>query len=333
MPIVGSNITVVLTTHGTTYSLLASNVANLTTVFTPPASCATPCYFLGDSNRSDVALLGTACRYVGNDHTACQPGSYDDSEIVFPYYSPGICPQGFTRACSPISEISFRENATAQVCCPTGYQCNHYDYQGDYSAQCFSYVPVSSYITPIFLSANVTGSGGLPVYTSLSASAVDYIATVAYAGVTVAWEATDTAIVDLLASSSSVLSTAGSSTEAPSSTSSLLANSSSSIASQATTSRLGQPGLSAGAWGGVGVGIAVAVSLAAGGTILYIRRLKSALIASRVEPEYLKPELPATEKGRQIPVEVDVTPYVAHELMVNEPPVELDVHERREHDH
>ena len=119
MPIVGSTFTLTLTTHGTTYALLAANIAHLTTVFTPPASCATPCYFPDDSNRSDVALIGIACSYSGNDHKGCAPGSYDASAIVFPYYSPGICPEGFTMACSPISEIAFSPNVTAQVCCPT----------------------------------------------------------------------------------------------------------------------------------------------------------------------------------------------------------------------
>lgn len=108
-----------LTTDDITYTFFAANVGNLTTVFTPPASCATPCYFPDDDIRSDVALVGTACSYSGNDHRGCEPGSYDTSAIVFPYYSPGICPEGFTMACSPIPEIGFPPNVTAQVCCPT----------------------------------------------------------------------------------------------------------------------------------------------------------------------------------------------------------------------
>lgn len=38
----------------------------------------------------------------------------------------------------------------------------------------------------------------------------------------------------------------------------------------------------------------------------------------------MKLELPATEKKRLEPVEADITPHVAHELVVNEIPVELD---------
>jgi len=119
MAAVGSTaLNLTLTTHGTTYTLLAANVANLTTVFTAPTSCATPCYFPDDDIRSDIALIGTACSYSSNDHRACEPGSYDTSATAFPYYSPGICPEFFTMACSPISEIQFSPNVTAQVCCP-----------------------------------------------------------------------------------------------------------------------------------------------------------------------------------------------------------------------
>jgi hypothetical protein len=123
MPIIGGTVTpkttVFLTTLNTIYTLPAANIANLTTVFTPPASCATPCYFLDNNSRSDVALIGPACSYSGNDHRGCEPGSYNTSAIVLPYYSPGICPKGFTTACSPIPGIGFSLNVTAQVCCPT----------------------------------------------------------------------------------------------------------------------------------------------------------------------------------------------------------------------
>jgi len=94
--------------------------------------------------------------------------------------------------------------------------------------------------------------------------------------------------------------------------------------SQSPTSQLSKGGLSASAKGGIGIGIAIAILLIAGGILIYIRRLKKALMAARVEPEQIKSELPATEKKRPEPVEADVTPYVAHELVVNEIPVELD---------
>jgi len=189
-------------------------------------------------------------------------------------------------------------------------------------------VPVSSPIIPIFLHANITASGDPTVYTSLTASPVDYIATVACAGITVAWEATDTAIVNLLANSLLALSAA--STVASSSTSSPLISHQQTTSSQSPTSQPGKGGLSAGAKGSIGIGIAIAILVIAGGILIYIRRLKKALKAARVEPEQIKSELPATEKKRPEPVEADVTPHVAHELVVNEIPVELDGQERRE---
>lgn len=89
----------------------------LTTVFTPPVSCGIPCYVPYDLVLWEVALLGGACSYSGNDHRDCEPA--DTSGIAFPYYSPGICPQGYTMACSPVLEILFPSEVTAQVCCPT----------------------------------------------------------------------------------------------------------------------------------------------------------------------------------------------------------------------
>ena len=185
-------------------------------------------------------------------------------------------------------------------------------------------MPISSSITPIFLQANITASGDPTVYTSLTASPVDYIATVACAGITVAWEATDTAIVNLLASSSLALSAAGLSTVALSSTSSPLISNRQTTSFQSPTSQPGNGGLSAGAKGGIGISIAIAILLIACGILIYIRHLKKALKAARVKPEQIKSELPATEKKRPEPVEADVTLHVAHELVVNEIPVELD---------
>ncbi|KAF2804946.1 uncharacterized protein BDZ99DRAFT_480942 [Mytilinidion resinicola] len=265
MPIVESTRTVTLKAHGTSYQLLAANIADITTVFTPPASCATPCYFPNDYSRSDVALIGTACSYSGNDHKECEPGSYNSSATVFPYYSPGLCPHD-TMACSPISEIAFAPNVTTQLRARV-----------------------------LLDNPNLLGPERLRHWTLLASSSSAPSASLAAAN-----------------SSTSASSSSLTSTQQP-------------IFSQSpTTSQPPKGGLSAGAKGGIGIGVVIVVSLIAGGVYLYIRHLKKALKAARDEPEQAKSELPATGKKRVEPVEMGVPSHAAHELAVNEIPVELD---------
>jgi len=131
-------------------------------------------------------------------------------------------------------------------------------------------------------------------------------------GVTVAWEATDTAILSLLNSASTkptsnpVTTTAAPASLNPASTAGSKATSSNPAGASngKDTTQDSSTGISTGAKAGIGVGIAVAVLLIASGIILYIRRLKKALKAAKGGPASTnetgigKAELSADERAR-----------------------------------
>ncbi|OCL03070.1 hypothetical protein AOQ84DRAFT_420548 [Glonium stellatum] len=302
-------------------SLSVSILGNLTTIFTPPASCLTPCIFPQDAGRADVALIGSACSYSGNAYSNCDPSSFNKAVVDFPIYSPGICPDGFTTACSPLSEFSLATSITAQVCCPTGFQCQRYEYTDDYSAHCFSYVPVSSYITPIFLETPASATSPY-AYTSATAYPVNNIATVAYPGITIAWEATDTAVINFLKSSSSIsISTSTSVPTTSTSTSTRTSTSTSTSTSGPSSGSLG--GLSASAKVGIGIGASMGITLIAVGVGIYVWRLKRALNTLATEATgdgFEKAELPADEKNNIPPVELSSVSNPIFELPSNEGP-------------
>ena len=93
------------------------SVAALTTTFTPAPSC------LGNSNIWQIHY-GTncaACPYYflqGPPSTSdCLPPSYAGSEYTF--YYPGICPSGYTSACTSVKSLG-SYTATVEICCPAG---------------------------------------------------------------------------------------------------------------------------------------------------------------------------------------------------------------------
>ncbi|KAF2399299.1 hypothetical protein EJ06DRAFT_79794 [Trichodelitschia bisporula] len=94
----------VVTTVGWT-----STYAPLTSVFTPPASCSLN-YVVRSLTRDPPSV------WVGSTK-ACYPPGY----ISMSYYSPGICPQGYTIADSGVLAASSQTHA---YCCPTGYDIN-----------------------------------------------------------------------------------------------------------------------------------------------------------------------------------------------------------------
>ncbi|KAK6828539.1 hypothetical protein PG989_005961 [Apiospora arundinis] len=95
----------------------------LTTVFTMPDFCHTPWWTFPATPAvsSSVCMPGNWVDYYGN-----RSG----------FYSPGICPQGYTEGCYlPTSAARFSADGkpwnggpilageTARICCPAGYQC------------------------------------------------------------------------------------------------------------------------------------------------------------------------------------------------------------------
>ncbi|KAN0075868.1 hypothetical protein V8E54_007138 [Elaphomyces granulatus] len=90
----------------------------LTTTFTPARSC------LGDSNIWQLPYLQAVYYLQGPpsiSYSGCLPPSYRGSEFTF--YYPGICPSGYTSACTSVKSLG-TYTVTVQICCPTsGFQC------------------------------------------------------------------------------------------------------------------------------------------------------------------------------------------------------------------
>lgn len=97
-----------------------SNAGPLTTTFTAPPACATATGLyliwpgIGEYHYQQGPL---------GSRTECFPSAYDASPSR--YYSPGLCPSGYTPACSSTDIISSRTTETAYTCCPTAaaYTC------------------------------------------------------------------------------------------------------------------------------------------------------------------------------------------------------------------
>ncbi|KAH7137800.1 hypothetical protein EDB81DRAFT_901486 [Dactylonectria macrodidyma] len=92
------------------------SVGSLTTTFTPAASCV--------SSLTDIYADEYGAMYGGPLTTdGCFPAHY--AYALTNYYSPGICPDGYTTACSsttPVGEGSAVE--TVVTCCPSNFDCN-----------------------------------------------------------------------------------------------------------------------------------------------------------------------------------------------------------------
>lgn len=106
-----------------------SNAGPLTTTFTAPASCATATglyqiWSSSSSSRSGDGEGATATYHYEQGPLAslasCFPSGYDAAATgAGAYYSPGLCPSGYTAACSSTGVVSATATETAFTCCPT----------------------------------------------------------------------------------------------------------------------------------------------------------------------------------------------------------------------
>jgi hypothetical protein len=81
-------------------------VGSLTTTFSPLPSCLTDLYRFVESNLLYVQLGPTST-------SDCLPSSFAPTG----YYSPGICPSGYTQACSGVASSGTLAETRA-TCCP-----------------------------------------------------------------------------------------------------------------------------------------------------------------------------------------------------------------------
>jgi hypothetical protein len=100
---------------------IMSNAGPLTTTFTAPSSCTTAIglYQIWPPG-TDRYHYEQGPLYSRKD---CFPSGYDASP--WQYYSPGLCPSGYTPACSSTEIISRGAAEIAHTCCPTAaaYTC------------------------------------------------------------------------------------------------------------------------------------------------------------------------------------------------------------------
>ncbi|PMD57916.1 uncharacterized protein K444DRAFT_533093, partial [Hyaloscypha bicolor E] len=89
------------------------SVGSLTTTFTPPSSCLASFQTTGWSQ----SLTNLGFLFAGPVTTSgCMPDNFQFSSTNF--YSPGICPVGYTTACHssiPVGTLT----ETVVTCCPT----------------------------------------------------------------------------------------------------------------------------------------------------------------------------------------------------------------------
>lgn len=287
-----------------------SNAGPLTTTFTAPSSCATATGLYqvwpdpGGYYYEQGPLLG---------RTECYPSGYDASPSQ--YYSPGLCPAGYTAACSSTGLISSTVTETAYTCCPTAavYTCAD---AGDTLTVSQSYFGCTTTFEQALVLAGVTViSGGS---TDLLQSTTEGAGTGLGANsIAVRFRAGDFSSVPgaddnsasatsyLPSGKSGVLDTATLAIPVPTSTTS----------SGASTPKQRHVGVSTTQAIGIGVGSAAAALIAAGtaGLCLWIRRRKQRLRA-QIETPIPPPAPPPKDRKYRTP-----------------PPLKLDRSSRHSH--
>ncbi|KAI1399133.1 hypothetical protein F4819DRAFT_430556 [Hypoxylon fuscum] len=237
----------------------------LTTSFTPPADCtaSSALYWINTANTF-YFLHGSP------GQSSCFPDNY--SPYQNQYYSPGICPAGYTRACESLS-TSASHTATQAVCCPIGnYICastsSSYSYPWGPTLGCMSVylVDTATHFTTLIDTLEGTETAG--DLTSLKAPG-----TIMAYGIRI--QNSQTTTTDGAATTTT---TSGSASDSLQTSSSAIASATGEAQQDSSSS-----GLSTGAAAGIGVGVAIGI-MALGGIILWMfwsRRRKRQAAAER----------------------------------------------------
>jgi hypothetical protein len=88
----------------------------LTTTFTPPPACQSSLSSVYSLSGSSFFIAGPADPSGG-----CFPRGYAGS--LAQYYSPGVCPAGYTVACASLLSVG-AATETVATCCPSAYACD-----------------------------------------------------------------------------------------------------------------------------------------------------------------------------------------------------------------
>ncbi|KAI1374846.1 hypothetical protein F4677DRAFT_158382 [Hypoxylon crocopeplum] len=230
----------------------------LTTSFTPPADCtASSALYWVNTVSTFYWLHGPPLQ------SSCFPDSY--SPYQNQYYSPGICPAGYTRACESVSTSGAVHAATRATCCPQGnYVCaqtsSSYSYPWGPTLGCMSVYRVNTELSFITINGTLEGGETAGELRSLRApgTIMAYGVVIQNGAATTTGEASATATTSDsgLQTSSSVFASETASTTAT-------------VGDSQVDSGSGSHGLSAGAAAGIGIGTAVAI-MALGGVALWM---------------------------------------------------------------
>ena len=181
------------------------------------------------------------------------------------FYSPGICPSGYTT-----NTVVFSEAVQYATCCPSGYSL------GSATAS------RNSAVDPPACTHTIVGDYMTLVAAGASNQTIPYPGTAVAPAVTVAYAEADRASLfaitgDVTGNGDTVLSATSAST--PSAT----ASETSSVSSEATPSATPRRGLSTGAQAGIGVGVSLAVILLAVGIGVFWKRSRKRGQQDRVQ--------------------------------------------------
>ncbi|KAI0852114.1 hypothetical protein F5Y00DRAFT_207366 [Daldinia vernicosa] len=127
----------------------------LTTTFTPPADCVASSALYWVNTASTFYWL-----HGRPGQSSCFPDDY--SPYQNQYYSPGVCPSGYTRACESISTQDDTIVATRATCCPQGnYECaatsSSYSYPWGPTLGCMSVYRVNTQTTFTTIDGTING--------------------------------------------------------------------------------------------------------------------------------------------------------------------------------
>ncbi|KAI2471540.1 hypothetical protein F4781DRAFT_386588 [Annulohypoxylon bovei var. microspora] len=221
----------------------------LTTSFTPPADCTASSALYWVSTASTFYWL-----HGRPGQSSCFPDNY--SPYQNQYYSPGVCPVGYTRGCESVSTGNDNSATTHATCCPQGnYVCastsSSYSYPWGPTLGCMSVYRVDTQTSFTTIDGTINGDETAGAVTSIRAPGT----IMAYGVVIQNGPTTATTTTSTTASDSQTSTTSSIASETASSTA---------AAAQSTSH-----GLSSGAAAGVGVGTAIGV-MAIGGIILWM---------------------------------------------------------------
>ncbi|KAI0830915.1 hypothetical protein F5Y06DRAFT_204798 [Hypoxylon sp. FL0890] len=288
----------------------------LTTSFTPPADCtASSALYWVKTSSTFYWLHGLP------GQSSCFPDNYSPS--LNQYYSPGVCPVGYTRACESASSGASNVGTTRATCCPEGdYVCastsSSYDYPWGPTLGCMSVYRVDTEMSFTTIDGTLNGDKEAGAPTSVRAPG-----TIMAYGVVIQNSVTSTGD-DVTGVSSGSVSNSGIASEAMSSTPTTEAPQS--------NSGSGSAGLSSGAAAGIGVATSFGI-MAIGGAILWMfwlrrRKRKREIVAKHARGNEATPgswSSTTTPYPQQPAVHVNLAPM---ELAGEREPKEMSAESR-----